>query len=198
MMLSHLQKPPREANFQFTPSAASIPFPRRVSPPLSPSLSGSPPPPPFSSSRLPAPHASARHGAAWIWRVMAYLPRLLVGERVLEVLLLPPASPSAPPAGLGPPLLLGRRGTSCLPDGLGGRLLLGNRRGGARRLLRRGSGGPRPTSRGCWSVSASEASSSSSSHDASLPVAALAARASKEDAISGPMPASGMLNPGYR
>ena len=56
----------------------------------------------FSRARLPAPHASARHGPAWIWRLTAYLPRLLVGERVLEVLLLPPASPSAPPAGRGP------------------------------------------------------------------------------------------------
>ena len=117
MMLSHLQKPPREANFQFTPPAASIPFPRRVSPPLSPSLSGSPPPPPFSSARLPAPHASARHGPAWIWRrVAAYLPRLLVGERTLEVVLLllcstlgasrwprPPLAPSGVEAGAASP-----------------------------------------------------------------------------------------------
>ena len=115
MMLSHLQKPPREANFQFTPPTASIPFPRRVSPPLSPSLSGSPPPPPFSSARLPAPHASARHGPAWIWRVTAYLPRLLVGERVLEVLLLPPASPSAPPAGRGSPCSSGVEARAASP-----------------------------------------------------------------------------------
>ena len=131
-MLSRLQNPPREANFQFTPPAASIPFPRRVSPPLSPSLSGSPPPPPFSSARLPAPHASARHGPAWIRRVAAYLPRLLVGERVLEGLfLLLLLRPLRLRADRVPHLLLGRRrrrGVHRLLAGLGGHQLLRNRR----------------------------------------------------------------------
>ena len=115
-MLSHLQKPPREANFQFTPPAASrnldplSSFPRRVSPPLSPSPA---PRRRLLSLRL----ASSRHGPAWIWRrVAAYLPRLLVGERTLEVVLLllcstlgasrwprPPLAPSGVEAGAASP-----------------------------------------------------------------------------------------------
>ena len=102
-MLSRLQKPPREANFQFTPPAASIPFPRHVSPPLSPSLSGSPPPPPFSSARLPAPHASARRGSGGGLRPTS---------RGCSSVSAPSKSsssssapPSAPPAGRGPRLL---------------------------------------------------------------------------------------------
>ena len=52
-------------------------------------LSCNPPPQPLSSSAtLPSPHPSARHGPTWIRRVAAYLPWLLVGERVLEGLLL--------------------------------------------------------------------------------------------------------------
>ena len=145
----------------------------------------------FSRARLPAPHASARHGPAWNRRVTAYLPRLLVGERILEVLLflplhpqclppaaaplaprasrheLPPRRPRRPPA----PRESAGRGASPSPVWIWRaaayfpRLLVGERILGLLFLPRRLPAGRGPC----------------------------CARASKEDAGSGPMPASGML-----
>ncbi|KAG2642915.1 hypothetical protein PVAP13_2KG235600 [Panicum virgatum] len=58
-------------------------------------------PPPRQPWQPPAPREPARRGAspssAWIRRAAAYLPRLLVGERALGLLL-----PRCLPAGRGP------------------------------------------------------------------------------------------------
>ncbi|XP_039833943.1 uncharacterized protein LOC120694754 isoform X2 [Panicum virgatum] len=133
-MAESLQKTPHDALLQQPPPAA--PNPNPLSSPRLPapaaSLSCSLPPPPLSSpAPLRTPHASARHGPAWIWRVAAYLPRLLVGERVLEGLFLLLLRPLRLRADRVPHLLLGRRrrrGVHRLLAGLGDHQLLRNRR----------------------------------------------------------------------